>query len=71
MYCAGCSAHGTNQHDPGCPCDGSPRQKIREAIDYALEMGELSEDWAASLYANLDEPPKEDEEGWEILNGQA
>jgi len=46
------------------------RDDIRKAIDAAYEAGDLSEDWAASLYANLDEPPSDDERGWEILNNK-
>lgn len=50
------------------PVKRTLRDNIRDAIDAALAAGDLSEDWAATLYANLDEPEKHDEEGWEILN---
>jgi len=43
------------------------RDAIRAAIDAALTAGDLSEEWAMSIYANLDEPPSMDDEGWAIF----
>jgi hypothetical protein len=45
------------------------REAIRRLIGEAEALGELSEDWAAALYANLDEPDKADDAGWGILRG--
>lgn len=50
------------------PVKRTLRDEIRKLIDAAYDAGDLSAEWAASLYANLDEPPKDDENGWEILN---
>lgn len=54
-------------YDDGAAVARRHRERVRRAVDDALASGALSEDWAGSVYANLDEPPAEDVRGWAIL----
>jgi hypothetical protein len=42
-------------------------EAVREAVDAALVAGSMSEEWAAAVYAQLDEPPSGERPASEVV----